>query len=197
MERRTARISKEPEVRRQEILDTAMDVFMEKGYEAATMRDIAAAMHVVPGLCYRYFESKQVLYDAVVRQYVRDITAPMILLLEEEDDTLDGFLDRMQGHFCGMDGSERYHLFFHKKENHSLHQLLSAQLCEALKPYMEKKTLSNEQKRIDGRGVHTHGGLLPIIRGMACNPGWRVFNPGEGKRDTRFDGTVAETKVAI
>lgn len=49
MERKTARISKEPEVRRQEILDTAMSVFMEKGYEAATMRDIAAAMHVVPG----------------------------------------------------------------------------------------------------------------------------------------------------
>ena len=41
MERKTARISKEPEVRRQEILDTAMSVFMEKGYEAATMRDIA------------------------------------------------------------------------------------------------------------------------------------------------------------
>ena len=43
MERKTARISKEPGVRRQEILDTAMSVFMEKGYEAATMRDIAAA----------------------------------------------------------------------------------------------------------------------------------------------------------
>ena len=70
MERKTARISKEPEVRRQEILDTAMTVFMEKGYEAATMRDIAAAMHVVPGLCYRYFESKQVLYDTVIEQYI-------------------------------------------------------------------------------------------------------------------------------
>ena len=46
MERKTARISKEPEVRRQEILDTAMSVFMEKGYEAATMRDIAAAMQI-------------------------------------------------------------------------------------------------------------------------------------------------------
>ena len=69
MERKTARISKEPEVRRQEILDTAMSVFMEKGYEAATMRDIAAAMHVVPGLCYRYFESKQMLYDTAIEQY--------------------------------------------------------------------------------------------------------------------------------
>lgn len=33
---------------------------------------------------------------------------------------------------------EKYHLFFHKKENHSLRQLLSADLCETLKPYMEK-----------------------------------------------------------
>ena len=31
MERKTARISKEPEVRKQEILDTAMLVFMERG----------------------------------------------------------------------------------------------------------------------------------------------------------------------
>ena len=172
MERRTARISKEPEVRRQEILDTAMDVFMEKGYEAATMRDIAAAMHVVPGLCYRYFESKQVLYDAVVRQYVRDITAPMILLLEEEDDTLDGFLDRMQGHFCGMDGRERYHLFFHKKENHSLHQLLSAQLCEALKPYMEKKLYQMNKKGL------TDVECIPMAASFLLYGAWPVIQDG-------------------
>ena len=96
MERKTARISKEPEIRRQEILDTAMSVFMEKGYEAATMRDIAAAMDVVPGLCYRYFESKQVLYDTVIEQYIKDITYPMIELLKETERSLDGFLDKME-----------------------------------------------------------------------------------------------------
>ena len=36
-----ARISKPPEVRRQEILDTAMELFAEKGYEDTSMADIA------------------------------------------------------------------------------------------------------------------------------------------------------------
>lgn len=49
------RVSKPPEERRQEIMDTAMRVFAEKGYEQTTMRDIASAVGVVPGLCYRYF----------------------------------------------------------------------------------------------------------------------------------------------
>ena len=136
MERKTARISKEPEVRRQEILDTAMSVFMEKGYEAATMRDIAAAMHVVPGLCYRYFESKQMLYDTAIEQYVKDITHPMIERLKEKDDSLDGFLDKMEQLFIQTDGKEKYHHFFHKKENHDLQMLMSVKLCETIEPYM-------------------------------------------------------------
>ena len=83
MERKTARISKEPEVRRQEILDTAMSVFMEKGYEAATMK-YCIAMHVVPGLCYRYFESKQMLYDTAIEQYVKRYYASHALKPERE-----------------------------------------------------------------------------------------------------------------
>lgn len=146
MERKTARISKEPEVRRQEILDTAMEVFMEKGYEAATMRDIAAAMQVVPGLCYRYFESKQVLYDTVIQQYVSDITAPMIRILEEQEESIEEFLDKLERLFLSTDGKEKYHHFFHKKENHNLQMLMSVRLCETLEPYMESKLQRMNEK---------------------------------------------------
>src|SRR5699024_6864687 len=40
---RSMRVSKAPEVRRQEILETAMKLFTEKGYEETSMRDIAQA----------------------------------------------------------------------------------------------------------------------------------------------------------
>ena len=156
MERKTARISKEPEVRRQEILDTAMSVFMEKGYEAATMRDIAAAMHVVPGLCYRYFESKQMLYDTAIEQYVKDITHPMIERLKEKDDSLDGFLDKMELLFFQTDGKEKYHHFFHKKENHDLQMLMSVKLCETIEPYMEEKL-----REMNENGI-TRVGNIPL-----------------------------------
>ena len=47
------RITKAPEVRRQEILDTAIRLFYENGYEKTSITDIANAMHVAQGLCYR------------------------------------------------------------------------------------------------------------------------------------------------
>lgn len=44
--------TKEPEVRRQEILDTAMKLFYEKGYEKTSITDNAREMGVAQGLCY-------------------------------------------------------------------------------------------------------------------------------------------------
>jgi AcrR family transcriptional regulator len=93
----------------------------------------------VPGLCYRYFESKQVLYDTAIEQYVKDITLPMIELLKEKDGSLDGFLDKMEQLFLQSDGREKYHHFFHKKENHGLQMLMSVKLCETIEPYMQEK----------------------------------------------------------
>ena len=59
------------------------DVYKRQGYEQTTMRDIASAVGVVPGLCYRYFESKQVLFEQAVRQYVSDYCAPIVRALKE------------------------------------------------------------------------------------------------------------------
>jgi len=52
------------EERRQEILDAARRVFVEKGYDNATMNDIAAAAEVSAGSIYRYFENKRDLIAA-------------------------------------------------------------------------------------------------------------------------------------
>ena len=63
------RVTKEPEVRKQEILDTALKLFGENGYEKTSISDIAKAIGIAQGLCYRYFPSKEALFDSAIEQY--------------------------------------------------------------------------------------------------------------------------------
>ena len=63
------RVTKEPEVRKQEILDTALKLFGEHGYEKTSISDIAKAIGIAQGLCYRYFPSKEALFDSAIEQY--------------------------------------------------------------------------------------------------------------------------------
>ena len=69
------RITKEPEERKQEILDTAMRIFYEKGYEKTSITDIAKAIGVAQGLCYRYFPSKEALFDSAIDQYAEELVS--------------------------------------------------------------------------------------------------------------------------
>ena len=78
------RVTKEPEVRKQEILDTALKLFGENGYEKTSMTDIAKAIGVAQGLCYRYFPSKEALFDSALEQYA-DILVEQFVGSEKDD----------------------------------------------------------------------------------------------------------------
>lgn len=58
---------------RQRILETAVRLFATKGYEATTMRDIAAEAECSLGLAYRYFTGKDELVLEVYRQLARQL----------------------------------------------------------------------------------------------------------------------------
>ena len=131
------RISKQPEERKQEIMDVAMRVYAKNGYEQSTMRDIAAAAGIVPGLCYRYFKSKQELFHTAVSQYVSDYCAPIIQIMENHQ-SLDEMLDRAITLFIERYGKEKYHFFFHKKENSDFNMLMSYAICEHMQPFLEE-----------------------------------------------------------
>jgi AcrR family transcriptional regulator len=60
-----ARRAFEPGVdRRQHILEAALDVFAEVGFDAATTKEIARRAGVTPGLIYFYFPNKEGLFSA-------------------------------------------------------------------------------------------------------------------------------------
>jgi AcrR family transcriptional regulator len=56
------------EWRRQQLLDAALAVFVDKGIDGATVKDITAAAGVTQGLLYHYFDSKNAIVLAILQE---------------------------------------------------------------------------------------------------------------------------------
>lgn len=54
------------EQRREQLVETAYTIFLEKGYSAAGVQDITDRLGVATGTFYRYFSSKREILDAVI-----------------------------------------------------------------------------------------------------------------------------------
>ncbi|RTZ99162.1 MAG: TetR/AcrR family transcriptional regulator [Deltaproteobacteria bacterium] len=68
------RKAREKERRRQQIIVAAKRVFSKKGFNKATMEDIAAEAELSPGTLYLYFKNKEELYASLslrILQYLR------------------------------------------------------------------------------------------------------------------------------
>src|SRR5580658_5406344 len=60
-----------------ELLEAAAVVFAEKGYEAATMTEIAARARAPIGSLYQFFPAKEALADMLVQHYIGLLVADL------------------------------------------------------------------------------------------------------------------------
>lgn len=81
---RRRRISKSPEVRREELLRAASVLFENKGVTATSIGDITGSIHVARGTFYLYFTSKDDVVAELWRRYVAGF------LSETENNERDG-----------------------------------------------------------------------------------------------------------
>jgi TetR/AcrR family transcriptional regulator len=71
---------------KQQIMDTAMRLFSTKGFHNVSMQEIAAEAEFAIGSLYKFFSSKDALYEAIMVQSVSRVRAVI-------DPVLDGDLD--------------------------------------------------------------------------------------------------------
>ena len=64
------------ERRRQEILYAALELFVTKGYAATKITDIAKSANMSRGLMFHYFESKEKLYEELIRMGLEGTAYP-------------------------------------------------------------------------------------------------------------------------
>ncbi|GIF63604.1 TetR family transcriptional regulator [Asanoa ishikariensis] len=67
-------------------VDAAMGVFRAKGYEGASMRDLAEATNLGSGSLYAAFGSKEGLYLAALDRYRQRYATPLVEILRSSDD---------------------------------------------------------------------------------------------------------------
>ena len=87
------------ERRRQEILYAALELFVIKGYAATKITDIAKSTNMSRGLMFHYFESKEKLYEELIRMGLEGTAYPGEQKCEH---AIDFFMNFTEGLFAYM-----------------------------------------------------------------------------------------------
>jgi AcrR family transcriptional regulator len=83
------------DARPQEILSAALDLFIERGYAATRADDVAAQAGVSKGTVYLYFENKEELFKAVVRESYAPVLQEAVELLDQYEGSNFDLLDEI------------------------------------------------------------------------------------------------------
>ncbi|MGB4589177.1 MAG: TetR/AcrR family transcriptional regulator [Clostridiaceae bacterium] len=79
------RITKDPQVRKHEIVETAMIIFEENGIQKTSMSEIAKRAGVAKGLLYYYFTSKDALVSEVIDQFSKGVNEYISEIMKNEN----------------------------------------------------------------------------------------------------------------
>jgi len=118
------RITKDPEIRRLELIETALELFRENGCEQTSVSDIVKKVGVAQGTFYYYFKSKDDILSAVIDHYLREHLERMVRQLIA-DDTINATqkLQMVIDASLSLKRGERDFVeFLHTEENASFHQ---------------------------------------------------------------------------
>src|SRR5215467_3720536 len=91
----------EDSAKRRQIVDGARAIFLSRGFDAASMGEIAKAAGVSKGTLYVYFENKEELFEAIVHQQC-DLQAETLFDLGDDREDVEAVLTRLGIRFIGF-----------------------------------------------------------------------------------------------
>ena len=114
---------------KQKLIDAAIEVFSEKGFDGARVDEIAARANINKAMLYYYFNSKEKLFEELIKQYKEDVKSLKNSLLKDLDLDNDKDIDKL---FAGM-----YDFMYEKKD------VLRIIMIESLKSTSQDVTIFN------------------------------------------------------
>ena len=134
---------KDPEIRRAEIMDAAMLLFMEKGYANTTTQDIVDKVNISRGLLYYHFKNKEDILYCLVERYSEKLLRDIHVIVNDDEKTaiekIRAFIDAtiISTDNVSAEGTELQKTV-DLEENRYMLDKLSHKLIEKLTIYFER-----------------------------------------------------------
>lgn len=134
------RITKDPEVRRKELIAAAGVLFKEKGCEQTSISDIVRKVGVAQGTFYYYFESKDAVLDAVLDSYLKDQLEPAARRIIEDRtlNALQKIQEVINTTLTIQSGGRNLIEFLHSDKNLVSHQKYIQMIRQTFAPIVTK-----------------------------------------------------------
>ncbi|MCE7792329.1 TetR/AcrR family transcriptional regulator [Salipaludibacillus sp. CUR1] len=135
--------AKERHDRKQEFLDTALDLFYEKGYEKTTIKDIINQVGLSKGAFYHYFESKEDVIEQISEAFAEETIYSVKKLSERTDinavEKINRSIELIQQHKKQFkDKRKKIKGAFNSEENLKLQKKILDRLKGRILPYYKR-----------------------------------------------------------
>ncbi|MHA7964875.1 TetR/AcrR family transcriptional regulator [Paenibacillus sp. CAU 1782] len=131
------RVTKEPEERRNEILDAADKLFGLKGFDGTTTNDILQMVGIARGTLYYHFKSKEDIMDALIQRYnVRLLEAAHEIAVNSNIPVNERITRVVMAMNLSGDSDKEIMEHIHKPQNALMHQKIQKAIINGVTPVL-------------------------------------------------------------
>ena len=158
--------------RRRAILDTALRLMHDKGYERMTIQDVLTELQMSKGALYHYFDSKQALLDGIVDSMGKTGSAALGTVVGDPD---LGAIEKLHAYFQMSTAWKTEHVtevtttmrLWRHENNALLRQKMSQESMRLTAPLLEAIIRQGRREGVFDTG-HPHEAAI-IIAGMGLH----------------------------
>ena len=130
--------AKDPDVRREELIDIAEELFLQNGYEETPVSDIVKKAQVAQGTFYYYFKSKDEVLDAIADRYLKEFSATLLEVDSQDLNALDKIISIFKSASGFSLGRKKLIEYLHQEENALFHLKMEQKGFSVIVPIFTK-----------------------------------------------------------
>lgn len=139
--------------KKEQILDKALHLFLEKGFDKTSISDILDSLNIARGTLYYHFESKEAIMDAIIARQAQKVIQKVEKIVDDHSlpvyDKLFALFAAMN--FSDLNGGQQMidylnqpqNALFHEKNNQMIVEKISPLLAQVIEEGIQKTNFEN------------------------------------------------------